>query len=74
MSLIPAFEIGVWNAWILTMFIFLCVFSSQIIKGVGEKIAHGDDERKLNRYVRLLKGKSTHCNLKRCLTNLSNPY
>ena len=54
MSLIPAFEIGVWNAWIFKVFIFLCVFLSQIIKGVGEKIAHSDEENKLNRYVALV--------------------
>jgi len=49
MSLIPAFEIGVWNAWIFTVFIFLCVLLSQFIKGVGEKIAHDEEEKKLNR-------------------------
>ena len=54
MSLIPAIEIGVWNAWILTIFIFLCVFVSQIIKGVGEKIAHSEEENKLNKYVALI--------------------
>jgi protein-S-isoprenylcysteine O-methyltransferase Ste14 len=53
-SAIPAFEIGVWNAWIFTIFIFLCVFLSQIIKGVGEKIAHSEEENKLNRYVALV--------------------
>jgi protein-S-isoprenylcysteine O-methyltransferase Ste14 len=54
MSLIPAFEIGVLNAWIFTTLIFLCVFLSQIVKGVGEKIAHSEDEKKLNRYVALV--------------------
>ena len=54
MSLTPAFEIGVWNAWIFTVFIFLCVFLSQIIKEVGEKIAHSEEEKKLNRYIALV--------------------
>jgi protein-S-isoprenylcysteine O-methyltransferase Ste14 len=53
MSLIPAFEIGVWNAWIFMVIVFLCVFLSQTVKGVGEKIAHGEEEKKLSIIVGL---------------------
>ncbi len=54
MSLVPAFEIGVWNAWILTIFIFLYVLLSvQIFKDVGKKIAHGEEEKKFSTFVSL---------------------
>jgi hypothetical protein len=40
MSLIPAFEIGVWNAWILTTFLFLFIMLSGLLpKDVGKRIA-----------------------------------
>jgi protein-S-isoprenylcysteine O-methyltransferase Ste14 len=54
MSLVPAFEIGVWNAWILTIFVFLYIFLSQVFKGVGEKIAHVEEEKKLGNLVALV--------------------
>jgi len=55
MSLAPAFEIGVWNAWILMLFIFLyIILSVQIFKkDVGKKIAHGEEEKKFGMFVAL---------------------
>ena len=54
MSLVPAFEIGVWNAWIFMLFIFLYILLSvQIFKNVGKRIAHGEEERKFNISVAL---------------------
>ncbi len=56
MSLVPAFEIGVWNAWIFMVFIFLyIILTVQIFKNnVGKKIAHGEEEKKFNISVALL--------------------
>ena len=55
MTLIPVFEIGLWNAWILMLLIFLYILLSiQIFKDVGRKIAHGEEERKFNISVALL--------------------
>jgi protein-S-isoprenylcysteine O-methyltransferase Ste14 len=54
MSLVPAFEIGVWNAWILIA-LFMCGFvSSLVIKSVGPRIAHVEEEKRLNKYVALI--------------------
>jgi protein-S-isoprenylcysteine O-methyltransferase Ste14 len=54
MSLVPAFEIGVWNAWILIA-LFMCVFmSSLIIKSVGARIAQVEEEKRLGKYVALI--------------------
>ncbi len=54
MSLIPTFEIGVWNAWILIV-IFLCFFtSSQFLGDVGKKITHGEEEKTLSKFTALI--------------------
>ena len=54
MSLIPAFETGVWNAWILTV-IFLCFFtSSQFLGNIGKRIAHGEEEKTLSKFTALI--------------------
>jgi protein-S-isoprenylcysteine O-methyltransferase Ste14 len=54
MSLIPAWEIGVWNAWIFMIIIFLCIILTvRIFKGVGEKMSHGGEEKKYAKYVAL---------------------
>jgi len=37
MSLIPAFEIGIWNGWILQVFIFLVMFVQDFVMGKGVK-------------------------------------
>jgi protein-S-isoprenylcysteine O-methyltransferase Ste14 len=51
MSLIPAFEIGVWNAWILTV-IFLCFFiSSPRFRNIGQRIAHDEAEKKISKFI-----------------------
>ena len=48
MSLVPAFEIGIWNAWILTG-IFLCFFiSAQFYRNIGQRIQHGIAEKKFS--------------------------
>ena len=53
MSLVPAFEIGIWNAWIMIV-IFLCFFTStQFMGDVGKKIAHGEEEKTLSRFTAL---------------------
>jgi protein-S-isoprenylcysteine O-methyltransferase Ste14 len=55
MSLIPAFEIGVWNAWIPMVLIFLYILLTvRIFKNVGGKMAHGGEEKKYSKYVALL--------------------
>jgi protein-S-isoprenylcysteine O-methyltransferase Ste14 len=49
MSLIPAFEVGLWNAWILTTILFLLItLSGQISKDIGKKIAPADEVKKRN--------------------------
>ena len=54
MTLVPAFEIGVWNAWI-PIVIFLCFFTfTQFIGDVGGKIAHGDEEKTLSKFTALI--------------------
>jgi protein-S-isoprenylcysteine O-methyltransferase Ste14 len=55
MSAIPTFEIGIWNAWIFMVFIFLCIILTvRIFKNdVGKKIVHGEEERKYNLFVAL---------------------
>jgi len=37
MSLIPAFDIGIWNAWILQALIFLVMFVQDFVMGKGVK-------------------------------------
>ena len=52
MTLIPVFEIGLWNAWILMLLIFLYILLSvQIFKDVGKKIAHGEEEKKFSIFI-----------------------
>ena len=48
MSLIPAFEIGVWNAWILSVFTFVHIFLVTMVirKDIGKKMDHGQEEQK----------------------------
>ena len=51
MSAVPVFEIGVWNAWILTV-IFLCFFiSSPRFGNIGQRIAHGEPEKKISKFI-----------------------
>ena len=49
MSLVPVFEIGVWNAWILTTILFLLItLSGQVSKDIGKKIAPAEEVKKRN--------------------------
>jgi protein-S-isoprenylcysteine O-methyltransferase Ste14 len=48
MSLTPAFEIGVWNAWIFSVFTALFIFlvSTLLRKDLGNKFSHEKKEQK----------------------------
>ena len=48
MTVIPSFEIGVWNAWILTVFTFFHIFFITMVfrKYIGKKMDHGKEEQK----------------------------
>jgi protein-S-isoprenylcysteine O-methyltransferase Ste14 len=54
MSLIPAFEIGVWNAWIPTILLLLFVMLSGLLpKDIGKRITPNKEDNK-NRKVMLI--------------------
>ena len=54
MSLIPAFEVGVWNAWILTTLLFLFIMLSGLLpKDIGKRITPNKEDNK-NRRVMLV--------------------
>jgi protein-S-isoprenylcysteine O-methyltransferase Ste14 len=54
MSIVPAFEIGLWNAWILII-IFLCFFiSSRFFGDVEKRIAHGEEEKTLSIFTAVI--------------------
>ena len=47
MSLIPIFEIGIWNAWILTTLLFLFIMLSGLLpKGIGKRITPAKEDGK----------------------------
>jgi protein-S-isoprenylcysteine O-methyltransferase Ste14 len=48
MSLVPAFDIGVWNAWIFSVFTFLHIglVAMVVRKDIGKKMDHGQEEQK----------------------------
>ena len=49
MSLIPAFEIGIWNAWILTNFLFIFILLSGLLPNdIGKRIAPTKEVKKTN--------------------------
>ena len=49
MSLIPVFEIGIWNAWILTNIVFLFIILSGILpKDIGKRITPVEEVKKIN--------------------------
>jgi protein-S-isoprenylcysteine O-methyltransferase Ste14 len=49
MSLIPEFEIGVWNAWILTTLLLLFIMASGLLpKDIGKRIAPAEEVKKTN--------------------------
>ncbi len=54
MTLIPAFEVGLWNAWILTTFLFLFIMLSGLLpKDIGKRITPNTGDNK-NRRVMLV--------------------
>jgi protein-S-isoprenylcysteine O-methyltransferase Ste14 len=48
MSLVPAFDIGVWNAWIFSVFTFLHIglVAMVVRKDIGKKMDHAKAEQK----------------------------
>ena len=49
MSLIPAFEIGLWNAWILTTILFLFIMlSGALPKDIGKRITPAKEVKNIN--------------------------
>jgi protein-S-isoprenylcysteine O-methyltransferase Ste14 len=55
MSLVPAFEIGVWNAWILTVIFLLLVFIPiQTLKDFKKKMGSGDEYGKSGAFMTIL--------------------
>ena len=54
MSPIPAFEVGLWNAWILTTLLFLFIMLSGLLpKDIGKRITPNKEDNK-NRRVMLI--------------------
>jgi len=52
MSAIPAFEIGIWNAWILTTLLFLFIMLSGLLpKDIGKRIAPTKEDGKIRRVM-----------------------
>jgi protein-S-isoprenylcysteine O-methyltransferase Ste14 len=52
MSLIPAFEVGVWNAWILTTLLFLFIMLSGLLpKDIGKRITPTKEDTKKRRVM-----------------------
>ena len=52
MSLIPAFEIGVWNAWIPTTLLFLFIMLSGLLpKDIGKRITPTKEDSKTRRVM-----------------------
>jgi protein-S-isoprenylcysteine O-methyltransferase Ste14 len=52
MSLIPAVEIGIWNAWILTIILFLFIMLSGLLpKDIGKRITPNKEEGKIRRIM-----------------------
>jgi len=55
MSLVPAFEIGVWNAWILAIvFLSSAILPDLIFKDFTKKMGHDDEAKKISIFTRIL--------------------
>ena len=54
MQLIPEFEIGLLNAWILIVIFLILFILPQFLKHIGKKIDNGEKEKKLNTYPNLI--------------------
>ena len=51
MQLIPEFEIGLINAWILIAIFLILFILPQFFKDIGKKIVHSEKEKKLSRFI-----------------------
>jgi len=48
MSLVPAFEIGVWNAWIfMLIFVLYIIIIQMIFRSTSARVAHGAESKRL---------------------------
>ena len=55
MELNPIFEIGLWNAWILTTIIFLFIMlSGALPKNIGKRITPAKEVKKINNYMMIV--------------------
>jgi protein-S-isoprenylcysteine O-methyltransferase Ste14 len=55
MTLIPAFEIGIWNAWIPTILLLLFVMLSGLLpKDIGKRITPSKEEGKTRRIMMIV--------------------
>ncbi|MFC1984522.1 methyltransferase family protein [Chloroflexota bacterium] len=55
MSLVPAFDIGVWNTWILTTLLLLFIMLSGLLpKDIGKRIAPAKEVGKNNSVMRIV--------------------
>jgi protein-S-isoprenylcysteine O-methyltransferase Ste14 len=61
MSLVPAFEIGIWNAWILQVFFFLIISAPELVmsKEEKERVNRGKEDYPLSKNKKRL-ALSTH--------------
>ena len=55
MSLVPAFDIGVWNAWILTTLLFIFIMLSALLpKDIGKRITPARETKKINNVMMIV--------------------
>jgi len=55
MSLTPVFEIGLWNAWILTTLLLLFIMLSGLLPGdIGSRIAPAKEVKKINNVMMIV--------------------
>lgn len=55
MSLVPAFHIGVWNAWILTTLLFLFIMLSGLLpKDIGKRITPVKEVKKISNIMMIV--------------------
>jgi len=54
MSLVPAFEIGIWNAWILAIVLLLYAFIPYLIKDYTKKMGQSEESGKFSTFNTIL--------------------
>lgn len=54
MSLVPQFEIGIWNAWILAIVLLLCAFIPYLVKDFIKKMGQSQESRKSGTFLTIL--------------------